>query len=211
MKKKVKKFAEAGSVGGYGRFTEDNPKSVEDMKSGLFAGAAAPDESDTYAPKTRTFSTTSPAKPRVSAPKTKVGTGASGFGLKDPEMESASSVMKRGQAGASDSGKNAALDKLMSDREANASREARRRSAMVDKANAGVPERRSNVDVAKERLAGATSGKQEEKTKATNTRYPTKYGDFSFQEGFKKGGKVSSASSRADGIAQKGKTRGKMC
>jgi len=209
MKKKVKKFAE----GGYGRFTEDSPKSVEDSKSGLFSGAAAPDESDTYAPKTRTFSTISPAKPkpRVSAPKTKVGTGASGFGLKDPEMESASSVMKRGQAGASDSGKNAALDKLMSDREANASREARRRSAMVDKANAGVPERRSNVDVAKERLAGATSGKQEEKTKATNTRYPTKYGDFSFQEGFKKGGKVSSASSRADGIAQKGKTRGKMC
>ena len=27
----------------------------------------------------------------------------------------------------------------------------------------------------------------------------------------KKGGKVSSASSRADGIAQRGKTRGKMC
>jgi hypothetical protein len=30
-------------------------------------------------------------------------------------------------------------------------------------------------------------------------------------EGYKKGGKVSSASSRADGIAQRGKTRGKMC
>jgi hypothetical protein len=29
--------------------------------------------------------------------------------------------------------------------------------------------------------------------------------------GMKKGGKVSSASSRADGIAQKGKTRGKVC
>ena len=29
--------------------------------------------------------------------------------------------------------------------------------------------------------------------------------------GMKKGGSVSSASSRADGIAQKGKTRGKMC
>jgi hypothetical protein len=27
----------------------------------------------------------------------------------------------------------------------------------------------------------------------------------------KKGGKVSSASSRADGIAQRGKTRGKVC
>ena len=31
------------------------------------------------------------------------------------------------------------------------------------------------------------------------------------EEGYKKGGKVSSASSRADGIAQRGKTRGKMC
>ena len=29
--------------------------------------------------------------------------------------------------------------------------------------------------------------------------------------GMKKGGSVSSASSRADGIAKKGKTRGKMC
>jgi hypothetical protein len=211
MKRKTKRFnGESESV--VKDFASTGPD-VEDLKKGMFARAAAPDESDTYAPKTRTFSTVKPAKPqpRAEAPKVKTGSGASGFGLKDPEMESASSVMKRGQAGASDSGKNAALDKLMSDREANASREARRRSAMVDKANAGVPERRSNVDVAKERLAGATSGKQEEKTKATNTRYPTKYGDFSFQEGFKKGGKVSSASSRADGIAQKGKTRGKMC
>jgi hypothetical protein len=30
------------------------------------------------------------------------------------------------------------------------------------------------------------------------------------EEGYKKGGKVSSASSRGDGIAQRGKTRGKM-
>lgn len=30
-------------------------------------------------------------------------------------------------------------------------------------------------------------------------------------KGFKKGGKVSSASSRADGIAQRGKTKGRMC
>ena len=31
------------------------------------------------------------------------------------------------------------------------------------------------------------------------------------EEGYKKGGSVSSASKRADGIATKGKTRGKMC
>lgn len=31
------------------------------------------------------------------------------------------------------------------------------------------------------------------------------------KEGYKKGGKVSSASTRADGIAQRGKTRGRIC
>ena len=39
--------------------------------------------------------------------------------------------------------------------------------------------------------------------------------DFSkmqfLDEGMKKGGKVSSASKRADGIAQRGKTKGRMC
>ena len=97
-------------------------------------------------------------------------------------MESASSVMKRGQAGSSDSGRNPSLDRLMADREATASREARRKSAMVDKAKAGVPERRSNVDVAAERLG---SGKEFRK--------------------MAKGGKTASA--RADGCAVRGKTR----
>jgi hypothetical protein len=66
-----------------------------------------------------------------------------------------------------------------------------------------------------------------------DTQYKTKYGDFSFQKGFKKeenkeekktrstadiragryrsGGSVSSASSRGDGIAQRGKTKGRIC
>jgi hypothetical protein len=173
MKRKVKRY----DGGGYGRFVDDSPKSVEDMKMGLAAGAPSNE------PETRSFSTTGPEEPktapaprkRAAAPKVKTGSGASGFGLKDKEMESASSVMKRGQAGSSDSGRNPSLDRLMADREATASREARRKSAMVDKAKAGVPERRSNVDVAKERL------------------------------GMKKGGKTASA--RADGCAVRGKTR----
>ena len=41
--------------------------------------------------------------------------------------------------------------------------------------------------------------------------YPTKRGSGGYGYGFKKGGKVSGASSRADGIAQRGKTRGRIC
>jgi hypothetical protein len=40
---------------------------------------------------------------------------------------------------------------------------------------------------------------------------PVALGAPKMMGGMKKGGKVSSASSRADGIAQRGKTRGKMC
>ena len=36
-------------------------------------------------------------------------------------------------------------------------------------------------------------------------------GEWKMPEGMKKGGKVSSASSRGDGIAKRGKTRGRMC
>jgi len=39
----------------------------------------------------------------------------------------------------------------------------------------------------------------------------TKTNEDKFMGGYAKGGKVSSASSRADGIAVKGKTRGRMC
>jgi hypothetical protein len=36
-------------------------------------------------------------------------------------------------------------------------------------------------------------------------------GEWKMPEGMKKGGKVSSASSRGDGIAKRGKTKGRMC
>lgn len=44
----------------------------------------------------------------------------------------------------------------------------------------------------------------------TGTAAPKGYG-IKLATSFKKGGSVSSASKRADGIATKGKTRGKMC
>jgi hypothetical protein len=87
---------------------------------------------------------------------------------------------------------------------------------------------KSNMDVEPEDMPKAAS-----KALKDDTQYKTKYGDFSFQKGFKKdedkkekktrtsadiragryrsGGSVSSASSRGDGIAQRGKTRGKVC
>jgi hypothetical protein len=181
MKKKVKKFAE----GGYGRFTEDSPKSVEDMKSGLFAGAPS-DE-----PEVRSYSVTGPntdvkpsVKPRAAAPKVKTGSGASGFGLKDPEMESASSVMKRGQAGASASGKNVALAKLMADR----------------KVAAFNAERKANAEERKKTARSTTSAIP------YNDVNPNQFKMFE-KDSYKKGGSVKSASARADGCAIRGKTR----
>jgi hypothetical protein len=48
--------------------------------------------------------------------------------------------------------------------------------------------------------------------KTTTSERPEKpFRSLDPDETFKKGGKVSSASRRADGIAMKGKTRGKMC
>jgi hypothetical protein len=86
---------------------------------------------------------------------------------------------------------------------------------------------KSKMDYEPEAMPKAAS-----KALQDDTQYKTKYGDFSFQKGFKKdedkkekktrssadiragryksGGSVSSASKRADGIAQRGKTKGKM-
>ena len=49
-----------------------------------------------------------------------------------------------------------------------------------------------------------------EKLKKENAMLSSKVNSTSSTTGMKKGGKVSSASSRSDGIAQRGKTKGKM-
>ena len=223
MKKKVKKFAAAGSVGGFGRFTEDSP-SVEDMKTqanegkGIFSGAAASDESDTYAPKTRTFSTTGPDTPKPKPrpkPVAKVSAEESArnyakLEAAEKNFRPASEVMKGGQAGKADSGRNAALDKLMADREATASREARRRSAMVDKANAGVPEVGSRSDAVSKQFNDAASQREGDAIERRNRgRRLDKMDLLGKVIGHKKGGmtKQKSASARADGCALRGKTR----
>jgi hypothetical protein len=57
------------------------------------------------------------------------------------------------------------------------------------------PEYREELDSAKAKRAGREAAAEERRE----------------ARGMKKGGKVKSASSRADGIAQRGKTKGKIC
>ena len=147
MKRKTKRFN-----GGYGSFVDDSPKSADDPKKGIAAGAPAAEEA-TYAPKTRSFSTTGPDKPKRPKAKVKTGSGASGFGIDEKAMA------ERGY-------------------EAN-----RSKSSDV----------MSNDEYIKRHQFGTSGGRL---TPAESIKKA---------QGMKKGGKTASA--RADGIAQRGKTR----
>ena len=155
MKRKTKRFnGESESV--VKDFASTGPD-VEEMKSagkGVFSGKAAPDESDTYAAKTRTFTTVKPNRPK--RPKVKTGSGASGFGIDEKAMA------ERGY-------------------EAN-----RSKSSDV----------MSNEEYIKRHQFGTSGGRL------------TPEQSIKKAQGMKKGGKTASA--RGDGIAQRGKTRGKM-
>ena len=138
---------------------EDGISDVEDMKTkanegkGIFSGAAAAE--DEYAPKTRSFTTVKPEKKRRRAPQSSPSSVSA--------MESGEDVMRRGQAGESDSGTNPSLERLKGNR---------------------VADKKRKMDFAMERVKAGL--------------------------GYKKGGSVGSASKRADGCAQKGKTKGRM-
>jgi hypothetical protein len=158
MKKKTKRYS-----------GEDGISDVEDMKTkanegkGIFSGAAAAE--DEYAPKKRSFTTVSPARPRPRVAKPKASQD-SAFPISVSTMESGADVMRRGRAGESDSGSNPSLERMKSGREADAARKKRKMDFAMERVKAGV--------------------------------------------GYKSGGSVGSASKRADGIAQKGKTKGRM-
>lgn len=155
MKRKTKRFnGESESV--VKDFASTGPD-VEALKSKLAAGAPAADESGTYAPKTRKFTTVSPDKPKRPKAKVKTGSGASGFGIDEKAMA------ERGY-------------------EAN-----RSKSSDV----------MSNDEYIKRHQFGTSGGRL------------TPEQSIKKAQGMKKGGKTASA--RADGIAQRGKTRGKMC
>ncbi len=62
-----------------------------------------------------------------------------------------------------------------------------------------------------ERRKSASSFQPTPKSKLSDTGKSTRLRALLGTFGMKKGGKVSSASSRADGIAQRGKTKGRIC
>lgn len=163
---------------------------LDRAKMGLAAGAAA--TGDEYAPKTRTFSKTGPEKPRAAAPKVKTGSGASGFGLnpREKDLQSASEVMKGGQAGERPTQRmtNAPLDKLKADRKVAAFNEARKAAAEERKKTA-----RSTTSAIPYESVNPNQYKMEK--------------DPYDKSNYKSGGMTKSASSRADGCAIRGKTR----
>jgi hypothetical protein len=63
----------------------------------------------------------------------------------------------------------------------------------------------------KERAKAASDFQPTPKSKFSDTGKSTRLRALLGTFGLKKGGTVSSASKRADGIAQRGKTRGKVC
>lgn len=126
MKRKVKRY----DGGGYGRFVEESPKSVEDMKIGIAAGSPAVEE-DTgmRAGKNLAFEpdTAPKAKPRPKPAKPAEKAEESSLDT----MEDASRVMRRGLAGQRPTQRmtNAPLDKLKADRKEREFNEARKAAA----------------------------------------------------------------------------------
>ena len=150
--KKTKRYDEGGGV------DVENMKTKANEGRGIFAGAAAPDESDTYAPKTRTFSKTGPAKPN---PRPRPAAKAESSSPVDDMdfQQNAAMVMRKGQAGPSDSGKNASLDKLMADRKVAAFNAERKANAEERKKTARSTEASSPVTGAGFKKGGMTKQK----------------------------------------------------
>jgi hypothetical protein len=189
MKHKAKRLKEGG---GYGRFTEEK-LDVEGKKEGLFAGKAAEDDSDTYAPKTRSFSETGPEKKKVKP--------------KEPKASQDDAFPKK--------------DRSASDTNNESSSYAPPRS----KKQESTPDAYKPKEIPeflKEKKSGDTPGKKygigpygafggiEKAIREFKTPADRRYEEKTSKK-MASGGKVSSASSRGDGIAQRGKTRGKMC
>jgi hypothetical protein len=205
---------------------EDTVKDTEkESPKGIASGSPAADDSDIYAPKTRTFSTTGPEKkkarpkPRYSGVVSAGEMGSQDFSSKakpkptgDSGLSKAAIAAGLGLAGAAGAG-------LL------ASRRGSKESAIPSKIEPNLESRRS--------LSGSTVGKMPGPSSSLSDPYSMTLGsdldpktslkrnsrlskDADFKKGgqtkrMASGGKVSSASSRGDGIAQRGKTKGRIC
>jgi hypothetical protein len=182
---------------GTGTDITNKPESVKPIIDASRAPAA--DDSDTYAPKTRTFSTTGPAKKKVK-PKPRYSGVVSSEDLGSQDFSSKAKPKPTGDSGLSKAALAAGL-------------------GLAGAAGAGLL-------AGRRRMQSGTRGERVEPTMGS-TRSPVRSmtaeeaafeneGGRAFKKGGKtkkmaSGGKVSSASSRGDGIAQRGKTKGRMC
>ena len=179
---------------------EDTEKDTDSKSSkGIASGSPAADDSDTYAPKTRTFSTTGPEKKKA-RPKPRYSgvVGADEMGSQD--FSSKAKPKPTGDSGLSKATLAAGL-------------------GLAGAAGAGLL-------AGRRRMQSGTRGERIEPTMGS-TRSPVRgmtaeeaafenEGGRYFKKGGKtkkmaSGGKTSSASSRGDGIAQRGKTKGRIC
>jgi len=169
---------------------------AEESPKGIASGSAAVDDSDTYAPKTRTFSTTGPEKKKPK-PKSRYSgvVGADEMGSQD--FSPKAKPKPTGDSGLSKATLAAGL-------------------GLAGAAGAGLL-------AGRRRMQSGTRGERIEPTMGS-TRSPVRgmtaeEAAFENEGGraFKKGGKTKnmasggSASSRGDGIAQRGKTKGRIC
>lgn len=207
MKHKIKRYAG----------TSEDGSMVEDDKINQIVNAAHPmanfgaDDAEEYLKRSGlreqesakgTFSVTKPESKPKPKPKPKELESASrafkrGLASSDgSNSELASTAFKRGQAGPSDSGKNKPLEEYRKAKKAREFEEARK---------AAAEERKKE---SKQRVSSVRADSPElTKLRGTSTMYEATPG---IGQGLKKGGSVGSASKRADGIAQRGKTRGRV-
>jgi hypothetical protein len=182
MNRKTKRYAVGGEA-------DDEAKAKANEGKGIFSGKAAEDDSDIYAPKTKSYSETGPDKPKAKA--------------KEPKASQDDAFPKK-------------------DREKDDKPEPKGSQNFPLNPRAKEKEKDPDYATGKKKIEG-TPGKDSEKKYGIGPHGA--FGDVErfFEKNFKtpaqrrdeqkapkKMAKGGSASSRGDGIAQRGKTKGRM-
>ena len=169
------------------RYDEGGLTAEEKAKKDLFSGKAAPDESDTYAPKTRSFSETGPEpEKKKSKPKEPKASQDDAFPKKDREKDD-----KPEPKGSQNSPLNPRAKEKEKEKDPDA----------YKKTPEGTPGKKYGIGP-----HGAFG--DVERFLEKNFKTPAQHRHE--QKAPKKMAKGGSASSRGDGIAQRGKTKGKI-